>query len=68
MSQKLVVEFDSCDLPLDRAVPFERDRRKDRELQALGYRVLRFTWRELTTEPEAVVAAITRSLTARRAA
>ncbi len=65
--QKLVVEFDSWTFHSTRRA-FERDRRKDRELQALGYRVLRFTWRELTTEPEAVVAAITRALTARRAA
>ena len=41
---------------------FERDRRKDRDLQALGYTVLRITWRQLTEEPEAVVATITRAL------
>jgi very-short-patch-repair endonuclease len=29
---------------------FERDRARDTELQALGYRVLRFTWRQLTRE------------------
>ena len=47
------------------ATSFERDRRKDRDLQALGYTVLRFTWRELTDEPEAVVAAISRALALR---
>jgi len=60
----LVVEFDSYTFHSSRS-SFERDRRKDRELQALGYTVLRFTWRELTDEPEAVVAAISRALALR---
>jgi very-short-patch-repair endonuclease len=59
----LVVEFDSYAFHSSRS-SFERDRRKDRELQALGYTVLRFTWRELTEEREAVVAAISRALAA----
>jgi very-short-patch-repair endonuclease len=59
----LVVEFDSYAFHSSRG-SFERDRRKDRELQALGYTVLRFTWRELTEEREAVVAAISRALAA----
>lgn len=35
---------------------FERDRRRDQELAAAGYRSVRLTWRQLTGEPEAVVA------------
>jgi very-short-patch-repair endonuclease len=61
----LVVEFDSYTFHSSRQA-FERDRRKDRELQALGYRVLRFTWRGLTKEREAVVAALSRALAERR--
>lgn len=37
---------------------FERDRRLDRELQARGYIVLRFTYRELLFEPDRVMATI----------
>lgn len=33
---------------------FERDRRRDAELAALGVRVVRVTWRQITEEPEAV--------------
>jgi very-short-patch-repair endonuclease len=39
-------------------VAFERDRRRDRELLAAGYGVLRVTWREAEREPTAVLAAI----------
>jgi very-short-patch-repair endonuclease len=41
---------------------FEQDRRKDQDLTPKGYRVIRITWLQLTTEPEAVVATITRAL------
>ncbi len=34
----------------------ERDRRRDADLAAAGFRVIRVTWRQLTDEPEAVVA------------
>jgi len=37
---------------------FERDRVLDRELQSRGYIVLRFTYRELLSDPASVVAAI----------
>ena len=33
-----------------------RSRRRDADLVAAGYRVVRFTWRQITGEPEAVVA------------
>jgi very-short-patch-repair endonuclease len=61
--QKLVVEFDSYAFHSSRR-SFERDRRKDRELNALGYTVLRFTWRELVHEHEAVVATLATALAA----
>ena len=61
---KLIVEIDGYAFHSTRR-SFERDRRKDRDLQALGYTILRFTWRELTDEPEAVVAAISRALALR---
>ena len=43
---------------------FERDRRKDGQLLLAGYRVLRVTWRQLTREPEVVVATISAALAA----
>ena len=39
---------------------FERDRARDAALQAAGYRVVRFTWRQITHEPHAVVAQLAR--------
>jgi very-short-patch-repair endonuclease len=35
---------------------FERDRVRDAALQTAGYRVIRFTWRQIVDEPHAVVA------------
>lgn len=35
---------------------FERDRRRDADLQLAGYRVLRVTWRRLVAQPLAVAA------------
>jgi very-short-patch-repair endonuclease len=62
--QRLVVEIDGFAFHSSRR-SFERDRRKDRELQARGYRVMRITWRELVEEPEAVVAALAAALSPR---
>jgi very-short-patch-repair endonuclease len=61
---RLVVEVDGYAFHGDRA-SFERDRRRDQDLTAAGYRVIRITWRQLTETPEAVVAAIARAHTAR---
>jgi Transcriptional regulator, AbiEi antitoxin len=41
---------------------FERDRRRDADLQTAGFRVLRFTWRRLQDEPLAVAVALGRAL------
>ena len=59
--QRLVVEIDGFAFHSSRR-SFERDRRKDRELSAKGYQVLRLTWREVTKEPEATVAAVATAL------
>lgn len=52
---KLVVEVDGYATHGTRHA-FERDRRRDADLAAAGYRVMRVTWRQLTREPEAVAA------------
>jgi very-short-patch-repair endonuclease len=59
--QRFVVEFDGFAFHADRAA-FERDRRRDAELQARGYRVMRVTWRQLVDHPIAVVSRIRRAL------
>lgn len=58
---RVVVEVDSFRFHGSRAA-FERDRRRDAELQAAGYRVIRVTWRHLTEEPEALIASLAASL------
>jgi very-short-patch-repair endonuclease len=59
--QRLIVEFDGFAFHGDRAA-FERDRIRDAELQAQGYRVIRVTWRQLADHPGAVVSRIRRAL------
>lgn len=61
--QRLVVEVDGYEYHRTRP-KFERDRRKDGRLLLAGYRVLRVTWRQLTREPETVVAIIAAALVA----
>lgn len=58
---RLVVELDGYRFHSDR-VSFEADRRRDATLIAHGYRVLRFTGRQLNDEPLAVVARIAQAL------
>lgn len=53
--ERLVVEVDGFAAHGTRRA-FERDRRRDMELQTLGYRVVRVTWRQLTQEQHALVA------------
>jgi hypothetical protein len=55
--ERLIVETDGR-ASHDTRLAFERDRRRDRRLALAGYRVLRFTWREVRDEPEAVAATI----------
>ena len=54
---RVVVEVDGFAFHGTRSA-FERDRRRDADLAARRYTVLRFTWRELTRRPEAVIARI----------
>jgi very-short-patch-repair endonuclease len=61
--ERLVVEVDGFAFHGSRSA-FERDRRRDAQLLALGYRVLRITWRQLVEEPEAVIAALAAALSA----
>jgi very-short-patch-repair endonuclease len=61
---KFVVELDSYGHHGTRT-SFEEDRRRDMKLQAVGYRVLRITYRRLMEEPATVLHAI-RSLLSNR--
>jgi very-short-patch-repair endonuclease len=65
--QRVVVETDGYG-PHGTPRRFETDRARDAHLTALGYRVLRFTWRQLTTEPEVVAARLATVLVTARAA
>lgn len=59
--QRLIVEVDGAryHLPL---LAFERDRRRDAELVAAGWRVIRVTWSQITRESHRVVARIAQAL------
>jgi very-short-patch-repair endonuclease len=63
--QRLVVEVDGFAYHGSRRA-FERDRRRDADLTQAGYRVVRFTWRQITQEPEAVVARLAALIAAAR--
>ena len=52
---KLVVETDGTATHLTRSA-FERDRERDRRLTIAGYRVVRFTWRDVVRRPKSVAA------------
>ena len=57
----LIVELDGFETHRTSAA-FERDRERDRRLQAAGWTVIRITWRQLTAEPGAVRADLARLL------
>jgi len=61
---KLVVEVDGYRFHSSRAA-FERDRARDATLVAVGYAVVRVTWRQLVERPEIVVARISAALATR---
>jgi len=46
---------------------FERDRRRDAELAAAGVTVVRVTWRQIVTEPKALLARLAQALARREA-
>jgi len=58
---RVVVELDGHAFHSTRAA-FERDRERDRLLQAAGWRVVRITWRQLRDEPAAVARDLARLL------
>lgn len=58
---RVAAEFDSYEFHTDLGA-FRRDREKSNDLQLRGVVVLRFTWHELTREPQAVVARLRRAL------
>lgn len=67
VEQGLVVEVDGYAAHGTRAA-FERDRVRDADLALAGYTVLRTTWRQLTMEPEALVARLAAALVVSRRA
>ena len=60
----LIVEVDGYHAHGSRSA-FEADRARDTKLKLLGYDVVRLTWRQLTTEPRKVAAALRRLLAER---
>jgi very-short-patch-repair endonuclease len=60
---RLVVELDGYRAHSGRSA-FESDRARDIELKLLGYEVIRFTWRQLTSEPASVAHTLRRLLRA----
>lgn len=61
VDQRLVIEGDSRRWhQLSEA--FETDRLRDNATQLAGWRILRFTWTEITTNPERVVTTVRRAL------
>jgi very-short-patch-repair endonuclease len=61
--QRLIVEVDGFAYHSSRHA-FERDRARDAALQAAGYRVVRFTWRQIAYDSHALVAQLSRLLAA----
>jgi very-short-patch-repair endonuclease len=60
---RLVVELDSYGIHTTRQA-FESDRERDRTLQLMGYRVVRITWRQLSTQPRTIAEQLRTLLTA----
>jgi very-short-patch-repair endonuclease len=58
---RLVVEVDGYRFHGHPAA-FERDRRKDQDLTAAGYQVIRVTWRQICHQPLLVAARIAQAL------
>ena len=59
--EHVAVELDSH-LAHGTPARLEEDHRRDLELRAAGYTVLRYTWQQVTTTPELVVADLRRRL------
>ena len=63
--QRVIVELDGYRAHGTRSA-FEADRARDAELTALGYSVVRFTWRQLTDGPADVASTLRTLLEARQ--
>lgn len=64
--ERVVVEVDGFAFHGSRA-RFEADRRRDANLAARGFRVLRVTWRQITEEPEPLLVSLAGTLAMARA-
>lgn len=60
-AEKVVVEIDGYAFHGSRAA-FERDRRRDAALMSAGFRVVRFSWRQITRTSPAVLVAVAQIL------
>lgn len=60
-AERLIVEVDGFAFHASRQ-RFEGDRRRDGDLMAAGYRVIRITWKQLEKEPEGVLVRLTQAL------
>jgi very-short-patch-repair endonuclease len=58
---RLIVEVDGFRFHSSTAA-FERDRARDAELMALGFHVLRVTWRQIVTQPEAMLVRLAQAI------
>ena len=59
--ERVVVEVDGFAFHASRS-RFEADRRRDAHLTARGYRVVRITWRQIVSEPEATLVRLAATL------
>lgn len=64
-AQRLVIEVDGYQYHSSRTA-FEQDRARDQDLAMNGWMVLRVTWNQLDTEPDAFLAKLVRILRLRR--
>jgi very-short-patch-repair endonuclease len=60
-SERVIVELDGRDNHSS-AGQIERDRRKELQLRAAGYVVVRYTWAQVALEPQVVMADLRRIL------
>jgi very-short-patch-repair endonuclease len=61
VAEKLIVETDGAATHLT-VEAFEEDRRRDAVHSMMGFRTLRFTWRQVVDEPRFVARAITAAI------
>jgi very-short-patch-repair endonuclease len=62
-AERLIVEMDGFAFHSSRP-QFEHDRRRDGQLRTRGFHVIRVTWRQMVSEPEAMLVRIGQALTA----